>query len=516
MTDPHRRHPIKSILLPILIGLAAAQVLGTLFVRQSNLALLAKVEKLTAAGWFAIPTGPAVKPLSAIAPALLGGLFYTLSAGVGLVLLTWSLLFLYTRVFGANRTYLSVILVLWIGLLVLVNSNGLILYPTLFVLVVPTATALLMIQSKFSLPSLETRPKPRWLPLTILILLTGIWSTQLMTSKSRQDLFISIRDHLILSNPVGEGVNNFYYRYTLYPAEAFKAFDQKTIKSCVLEGFQEDNRRIRLKRLLSRWDILVVSDAHMPDLRLAQSGDDLILTSSRGEKIVVSSTEFFKNPKPSFVAFSSASDRYGGFRRKFGFRLLILMGLLIGFPCLLYAMIYTLAHTLFGLFLNDRRAMQLSSILCLLIGVGLFLPILRGHLPSIEQGRLAQSLANSAWPERVAALRFIETQKLEIADYPSYRNLLHGPMVVERYWLARAFAVSRDPATYADLLAMLEDPHPNVICQAYYALGQRRRPAAVKTILDKMRTSGHWYTQWYGYRAIRRLGWQQTTSKPTP
>lgn len=516
MTDPHRQRPIKSILLPILSGLAAAQVLGTLFVRQSNLALLAKVETLAAAGWFTIPTGPAVKPLAAMAPALLGGLFYTLSAGAGLILLTWALLFIYNKVVGVNRTYLCAMLVLWMGLLVLVNSNGLILYPTLFVLVVPTATALLMVQSKSSLLNIEKRSGPRWLPLIILILLTVIWATQLMTSKSRQNLFISIRDNLILSNPVGEGVNNFYYRYTLYAAEAFKAFDQKTIRSCVLEGFPEDNSRTRLESLLSRWDILVVADAQMPDLRLLQSSDDLILASPRGEKTVVGKTDFFNNPKPSFAAFSSASDRYGGFRRKFGFRFLILVGLLIGFPCLLYAMVYTLAHTLLGLFLNDRRAMQLSSILCLLIGVGLFLPILRGHLPSIEQGRLAQSLANSAWPERVAALRFIETQKLEIADYPSYRNLLHSPMVVERYWLARAFAVSRDPETYSDLLAMMEDPHPNVICQAYYALGQRHHPAAVKTILNNMRTSSHWYTQWYGYRAIRRLGWQQTTSKPIP
>ncbi|MEJ2038406.1 MAG: hypothetical protein P8X55_05660 [Desulfosarcinaceae bacterium] len=143
MINARHRTPLKSILLPILGGLAAAQVLGTLFVRRSNLDLLDKVKTLSEAGWMTIPTGPALKPLADMQPALLGGIFYTMSVGTGLALLTWALVFLYTRILDRSRFCLYVLLACWAGLLVMVNANGMALYPSLFVLAVPAATALL-------------------------------------------------------------------------------------------------------------------------------------------------------------------------------------------------------------------------------------------------------------------------------------------------------------------------------------------------------------------------------------
>jgi hypothetical protein len=362
-----------------------------------------------------------------------------------------------------------------------------------------------MTPSKSLLHNMENRAGPHWMPLLTLILLTGLWSTQL-----NKTLFIAIRDHVLLSNPVGQRVNDFYYRYTPYAAEAFKSFDQKTQKTCILEGFEEDAGQKRLRKILARRDILVVADVPAPDLSLSRSNGAITLASAHGKQLVVDQTQFNKNPKSWFSAFSEAEDRFGWFRR------LILAGLLVGFPCLLYATVYTLVRALLGLFFGGRRATGLSSILCLLIGVGLFIPMVRGHVAPIEADRLEAAMADPAWPVRVAALRHIQTRRLEIAAYSSFRKLLHSPMAVERYWLARALAVSRNPATYGDLLAMVNDPHPNVVCQAFYALGQRRNPAAISAIKEKMASSGHWYTQEYGYHAIKRLGWQQTPSKPTP
>jgi HEAT repeat protein len=88
--------------------------------------------------------------------------------------------------------------------------------------------------------------------------------------------------------------------------------------------------------------------------------------------------------------------------------------------------------------------------------------------------------------------------------------------VVERYWLARNLAHSRNASAYRDLLTLIKDPHPNVVCQAYYALGRQGKRTAIDPIKTQMTRSDHWYTQFYGYRAIRKLGWNQTQSRPIP
>ena len=71
------------------------------------------------------------------------------------------------------------------------------------------------------------------------------------------------------------------------------------------------------------------------------------------------------------------------------------------------------------------------------------------------------------------------------------------------------FNLSFDRFTYEDLVAFLDDPHPNVAGMAFYALGQRGEKRAIKGIIERIETSNHWYNQWYAYRALRTLGWKQ-------
>ena len=123
-----------------------------------------------------------------------------------------------------------------------------------------------------------------------------------------------------------------------------------------------------------------------------------------------------------------------------------------------------------------------------------------------------QALASESWQERVAALRIIEQKKLEVSSFPPYPRLLTSPHIAERYQVARALAVSRRPETYIDLLAFLDDPHPNVASMAFYGLGQRGNRRGVSEILTRIKTSDHWYNQWYAYKALRALGWKQRKS----
>ena len=89
---------------------------------------------------------------------------------------------------------------------------------------------------------------------------------------------------------------------------------------------------------------------------------------------------------------------------------------------------------------------------------------------------------------------------------------MEGHSVPERYWLAYALARSTRPETGEDLLKLLDDPHPNVVCKAYEALGKRGDRKFIPLIIERIKVSDHWYCQWYAYKALRALGWIQPKS----
>ncbi len=448
----------------------------------------------------AIPTGPVVPTLNTLNTAFWGALFFTLSIGTGLTLATWAALYLWDRLFQRQRIVIGILAVCWLALLGLVNSSGMVLFPSLFVFLVPLVTALSAIKRRP--PESAVRHRHLWIvPFVILVMLTGLWATQL-----NKGLFITIRDHILLSNALGRTVNDFYYRYTLYAAEAFKSFHQKTLRTCRLAGVSDARLARRLESLLAKHDVLLVAQLERPDLLIGLSDNRMVLASAGNDTIEVALSQFLSEPNRWLQEFSKARDHKASFRK------FVLLGLLLGFPILLYVVVYGILRAGMGFFLKEPVATLATAGLCLLIGILLFIPMLGGRPMEIAGSDIDRTLTADNWPQRVAVLRQIEKQKLDIAKFPQYRRLLDSQWVVERYWLARVLAHSRKHSTYEDLIYLLNDPHPNVVCQVYYALGRRGNSVAIDHIKAQMAGSDHWYAQWYGYRAMRRLGWRQTRS----
>ena len=123
---------------------------------------------------------------------------------------------------------------------------------------------------------------------------------------------------------------------------------------------------------------------------------------------------------------------------------------------------------------------------------------------------IATALKSDRWQNRVAALKIIKKEGLEIKQFQAYPRLLTSPHITERYWIVRTLASSRNPATYRDILSFLNDTHPNVLSMAFYALGKRGNKKAINKIIPIIETSNDWYSQWYAYNALRALGWRQT------
>ncbi len=79
---------------------------------------------------------------------------------------------------------------------------------------------------------------------------------------------------------------------------------------------------------------------------------------------------------------------------------------------------------------------------------------------------------------------------------------------------ARELRVSGSNETYEDIVNLLEDPSPSVVSAALSALGRRGEKRAVPKILRLIKASDHWYVQWYAYKALKALGWQQKKRGP--
>jgi hypothetical protein len=490
-------YPAKALLL----GLLVAQIIATIQVYLSNLDLYRSLSAIQASGYLTIPNQRIMPSLQDFGPAFLGGLFFTFSLGAGLSLLSLAAAWVWHRLFSRSRSVLIVLLLFWVGSVVVLNSRGFSFGATCYFLAIPPVVFLAT--CRWMPPPPGQRVWVRGMVHTIpVVVLALLWTSQIDSH-----FFVDFRDIFLLSNPVGTKINDFYYDYTLFPAEVFKSLDQKILKTCSLQNLEKGPLLARVERELLNYDYLAVGTDDAIDLKVAQDGDMLVFKN--GERTILQSTpaDFFSHPGTALHEFSAKSDKQGLFR------LLTFYSLLIGLPITLYVILHTLVRLLCCFFLPVRTSSLIASILCLIAGLSILIPFQYMRGTDIELKDIPQALASDCWQERVAALGIIEEKGLEVSSFQPYQSLLASPHIAVRYWLVRGLAVSRRPQTYKDLLAFLDDPHPNVVSMAFYGLGQRGDWRAVSEILTKIKTSDHWYNQWYAYKALRALGWKQKKSQ---
>jgi hypothetical protein len=489
--------PTKALFL----GLIIAQGIATLQVYFSNKALYQTLAAISRAGYLVIPNQQTMPRLLELSSAFNGGLFFTLSVGAGLSILAITAAWVWVHFFRRNRVLLLVWLILWVELLLLVNRHGFCFMASLYFLLIPPVVFLANCGRAPLQPEQKSllRAIGYIAPIPLLALL---WSSQM-----ENHIFTDLRDHLLLSNSPGTKIVDFYYKYTLFPAEVLKSLDQKTLKTCYLGNLQRKPVVNALERELLLRDYLRLDEDHSVDLNIRESSLGLIFEHRGKEVLRTSLKKFLANPAGVLKEFSERADRFSFFRH-FTF-----LSLLLGFPITLYVFLHALLCLIASLFFDSRISTLIASSLCFCIGVALFLVIHVGKGGKIQDQDLAMVLQSNHWQNRVAALKTIERRSLDIGDFRAYQRLLTSPHIPERYWLARDLGLSQRPETYPHLMLMLNDSSPNVASMALYGLGQRGDPRAINDILKWMERSDHWYCQWYAYRALRALGWKQSKSK---
>lgn len=484
-----------------MLGLVISQVLSTLHVYMSNIELYQITTAISQAGYLAIPNQQVVTNLKAMGPAFFGGLFFTLTAGACLSIFSLAGAWTWDRIFSRNKVFLILLLALWLGSLVAANSHGFNPTATSYFLFIPPVVF------SFTLKWLPDQPDQKMLFKIIAPIISFIILALLFLNLINLDMFLSIRDNLLLSNPLGEKVNNFYYDYSLYPARVFKSLDQKILRTCDLSLIDDERLAKRIENELLIRDYLFLGKESPVDLKIVKTENGLLL-KNKGKTILKTTLKmFFSNPKKLLRTFSEKNDKHIFFRRFTFFSLLFLSSATLF--CILYVPFYFISR----FFIGSTSSSIIAGILCCIIGLALLFPSRIDKAMYIDTVSLGKALESDDWHQRVAALKAVLNQRLEIGDFPAHTRLLTSPHIPERYWLAKAMSVSRDPKTYNKLLQLLDDPQFNVVCMAIYALGKRGDRKAISEIHKLIKKSDNWYNQWYAYRALRNLGWKQTKLK---
>jgi hypothetical protein len=484
----------------LFLGMVTAQIIATIQVYLSNTDLFQRLSVLSDSGYFIVPNQNIMSTLGEFWPAFAGGIFFTLSVGAGLSILSFSAAWIWDRFFSRKNFLLTPFVLIWIGCIVGANYRGFSTMAASYFLFIPPVVFLAALKW---MPAKEGRRT--WfmeiIPIVTLLLLTVIWASQM-----GKNMFLDIRDNILLSNPAGKEINDFYYKYTLYPAEVFKTLDQKMLKTCNLDELKGKRASRFLERRLLYHDYLNVGGYKEADLAVREDGKKLVF-EHRGETILETTfEEYLKRPQAILKEFSSGCDRYPFFRK------FVFFSILIGFPITLYTIVYALFRFLLSIFLNVRASSVISSIICFLIGIALLLPFQVSGKDHGDIKNLEEAMKSESWQVRVAALKRIGRKGLEIGDFSSYKTMMRSPHIPERYWLAETLGTSKKPETHNDLLFLLDDPHPNIRCKTFESLSRRRDKKAIQEITQRIESSNHWYCQWYAYRALRALGWKQQKS----
>ena len=246
---------MKRLVFPastLLFGLGLSQIIFTALVYVSNHRLHAELTGMKAGGYLVVPNEIVMPSLLQFMPAFCGAVFFTLTIGAGLTLAAFFAAWVQKRLFPGSRVYPAVLGAAWLALLIACNLQGWNLPATIAFFLVPPAV---FAAAWIWMPPARTGDRHVRAAHIIVVAIAAVaWIPCL-----QQDVFISIRDYILLSNPAGKQVNSFYYSYTLYPANMIQPLANKLIKPCRIENAASPARYRQIAGRLIAYDYLPVA-----------------------------------------------------------------------------------------------------------------------------------------------------------------------------------------------------------------------------------------------------------------
>ncbi|TWI71824.1 hypothetical protein LZ24_01841 [Desulfobotulus alkaliphilus] len=491
----HRFVPVPSILLP---GLLASAILAFLQIHLCMDPILKNALLLQEQGILTIPHGAAIQTLSGAGAGFSAALLFVLSLGAGLTLASFALAFASRRLVPDQRYILFPSFALWAGLLFFVNQDGPVLFPSLWVLIIPAITWKSTLKH---LPESSIREPFFHKPMHLVPLIILTLAALPMLSKG---MFLDIRDSLLFSTRAGLAVSDAYYQHTLPAAEVIKPIAARQLKLYQAAPAFSEETIYHLKA--QGWH--PAGPGTRPHVRISEQNSLLTVSGSEITKTRLFRPDFESAPGHSLDKATLTGDRLKGFRS------LILYCLIPGFPLLLYTFVFSSLRCILAWIFDRPAASLLASGICLATGLFMLVPI--HYLGKTERGpqdtgTLNSYLVSEKKSQRLHAMRSaakgkrLQTSKEILETYLSHGN------PAERYWTTAYLGARPSETNWPLLLQALKDPQINVVCKAVESLSLagpalNRSREAQQAILETLQTSSHPYIQWYAFRALKRLG----------
>ncbi|MFH0725721.1 MAG: HEAT repeat domain-containing protein [Pseudomonadota bacterium] len=499
--------------ISLLFGLTVSQVFFFFFVYQSNRTFYRRLLAVADAGYLVIPGERIMATLPDFLPAFYGALFFTFTLGISLSLFT---LFMINRfqVSGfklgcwrqqgawSRRIFVALCLV-WIGSAVILAFDGINPIITAWFLLVPVMITVGDRHGMMEYPGGKAWNTPDvWVVMAGAVFLFGQCLVQNPSS-----LLIDIRDKVLLSTETGRAINDFYYRYTLYAAEAIKSPHQKQIKTCRIDTELHAPLHDRLATVLAANDYLAVPVGVPTDLAVRPWEGGLTLSDGNRARMEISMDRLLSDTGGVLKAYSTRSDRNGLLRKYTA------VGLLVSLLSVPVFLLYGAVLGLRAVFKRPSLASPLAAVVCMVCAV--LFPVLQGlHYAGdkFSESELSQLLESERESERISGLKALVRQEGDITRYPKYRFPENPADMVERYWALKALGRCKNAEAYQVVLKFKDDPHPNIQCIFLEALGRLGSKKDRGAILEKIKAAPNWYVQWYAYQALKDLGWRQQKS----
>lgn len=499
----------KTLSLCILSGIAVAQLISCLDLFQSNSQLAKTIHALNQAGYRVVPAGEALTSLGEKMAAFAGALFLSLTAGTAIATAATTLLIILScSLWRQNRLTPKksiamrsalISISIWSSISILTIVAGESSFTAAYTFFIPLVIAALFFLLSSSITEKKRAEQNKNLELTqseigiqseigvqiklkislIFIICLSI-AASFYFSRCDRSLFLRARDYILLSSRPGELLNEFYYRYTLYAAEAIKPHAQKEINfssaSHKINPYSEEDKH-RIMRLLCLAGLTAV----LPILSYLYSFLSIFYII-RLCTILLIRLCTIRICSISLFSLNSKMVQNG---------VVLISGIISGI--IITGLSVAFLYHLYPLYLYDDKAMhniyrgsdmRIKELLChsdYRIRVEGLREI------SVESSTAGEQLKSYGESRKIHGEggRMVQIEKETIWNYPEVitRTMRYGE-IAERYWLANAFAAAKEHSALPYLEKLIDDPSINVQCAAIAAvatIGMELQPDMVRS-----------------------------------
>ena len=449
----------------LLGGILTAWVISFFHVSSSNHQLIRTINLLMSAGHTVVPQGKALTSLASPSSAVWSALFIVMTAGLLVITLSMTTAILFISLFTHPKTRILANAALWFAITGVLFFMGEALWTQLYTSTIPLVIFYIvekqynghvrppdttknkrtritdselfhinthglppttnhesfdmaMLINSFQIKRRKSR-KPLYKNYRFLfagisfLLVSGLFYVQ-----CDKGIFLRARDTLLLETRIGKAVNEFYYTYTLYAAQAIQSPLQQQIKTCWVDP--EFSNRRSIKRALARYGWLDIPDKRRTSFRITKGG-------------TISTDALIKHPLATLRHISQRNDAHA-VMRQFCF-----WGLILALPSWIFLSTFFSIHYLitWGMeilgtcvpFLSRRFpssqynmtivSLTMASMVIIMISLGLIgklypmnsssiLHPMTRHDPKITDAQLSYLLHHNSSALRVEALRAID------------------------------------------------------------------------------------------------------------